>query len=167
VHTGNCEMLIDNGLTNSKPMLSSEVSAVLWGRIERGAECKRIVFSPVRELPDEFVDKLSQFTNCFLRPSEEFNTMKLTLTIASEEFGVGMHKNNAAMCMLLLGKKKCYMTLTRDLEGDSKTHLRLFQKKSLHKCILRQGEILFMLHKWYHEIFNLGEYMASIQALPE
>ena len=129
----------------------------------RGAECGRIV----RELPDDFVDELGQFTACFPRPTEEFSTMKFTLTLASEGFGIGMHKHNAAMFMLLLGEKKWYMTSGGDLEGDSETHPGFYREKSSHKCILRKGEILFVPHEWYHEIFNLGEYTAGIQALPE
>jgi hypothetical protein len=74
------------------------------------------VFSPVRELLDEVTDKLSQFTNCFPLPSKEFNAMKFTLTIELEEFGIGMHKHNAAMFMLLLGKKKWHMTSSGDLK---------------------------------------------------
>ncbi len=139
----------------------SEVFAV-----PRGAECGRIVFSPVRELPDDFVDELGQFTACFPRPTEEFSTIKFTLTLASEGFGIGMHKHNAAMIMLLLGEKKWYMTSGGDLEGDSETHPGFYREKSSHKCILRKGEILFVPHEW-HEIFNLGEYTAGIQALPE
>jgi hypothetical protein len=135
----------------------SEVFAV-----PRGAECGRIV----RELPDDFVDELGQFTACFPRPTEEFSTMKFTLTLASEGFGIGMHKHNAAMFMLLLGEKKWYMTSGGDLEGDSETHSGFYREKSSHKCILRKGEILFVPHEW-HEIFNLGEYTAGIQALPE
>jgi hypothetical protein len=135
------------------------------GRVESGAECRWIMFSPVGELPDKFVDELSQFTNCFLQPSEEYNTMKFTLMLALEVSGVGMH--NTAMFMLLLREKKWYMTLSRDLEGDSETHPGLYWEKSLHRCILRQGKILFVSQEWYHEIFNLGEYTSGIQALPE
>jgi hypothetical protein len=75
--------------------------------------------------------------NCFLQPSKEFYTMKFTLVITLEEFGIGMHKHNAAMFMLLLGEKKWYMTSRGGLEGDSKTHLRLYWEKSSHKCLLR------------------------------
>jgi hypothetical protein len=167
VRTGNRETLIDNGFTNSKPLQLSEVFAVPRGRVESGVGCGRIVFSPVRELPDDFVDELGQFTACFPRPTEEFSTMKFTLTLASEGFGIGMHKHNAAMFMLLLGEKKWYMNSGGDLEGDSETHPGFYREKSSHKCILRRGEILFVPHEWYHEIFNLGEYTAGIQALPE
>jgi hypothetical protein len=76
------------------------------------------------------IDELNQFTNCFPRPSEEFNTMKFTLTLALEEFRIGMHKHNVAMFMLLLGVKKWYMTSSKDLEGDSETHPKLYQEKS-------------------------------------
>lgn len=157
VRTGNRETLIDNGFTNSKPMPLREV-------FDSGAECGRIVFSPVRELPDEFVDELRLFTDCFPRPTE-VTAMKFTLTLASEGFGIGMHKHNTAMFMLLLGEKKWYMSASGDLEGDSETHPGFYREKSSHKCIQRQGEILFVPHEWYHEIFNLGEYTAGLQAL--
>ncbi len=167
MHMGSPETLIDNRFTNSKPIPLLEVFAVPQGRVESGAECERIVSSPVRELPDKFVAELSQFTHCFLQFSKEFNTMKFTLILVSEEIGITMHKHNAAMFMLFLGEKKWYTTSSRNLEGDSEVHPRLHWEKSLHKCILRQGEILFMPHEWYHEIFNLGEYTAGIQALLE
>ena len=96
---------------------------------------------------DDFVDELGQFTACFPRPTEEFSTMKFTLTLASEGFGIGMHKHNAAMFMLLLGEKKWYMTSGGDLEGDSETHPGFYREKSSHKCILRKGEILFVPHE--------------------
>jgi hypothetical protein len=87
----------------------------------------------MRELPDKFVDELNQFTNCFPRPSKDFNLMKFTLMLALEEFGIGMHKHNAAVFMLLLGEKKWYITSSEDLEGDSKMHPGLYQEKSLHE----------------------------------
>ena len=59
-----------------------------------------IVFSSVRELPDNFVNESRQFTNFFLRPSEELNRMKVTLTHMLEGFGIGLHKHNALMFML-------------------------------------------------------------------
>ncbi len=168
VRTGNRETLIDNGFTNSKPMRLSEAFAVSGGRAEEGraAECGRIVFSPVRELPDEFVDELRQFTDCFPRSVVGFDGMKYTLTLASEGFGIGMHKHNAAMFMLLIGEKKWYMTPGGDLEGDAETHPGFYREKSSRKCIQRQGDILYVPHDWYHEIFNLSDYTAGIQALP-
>ncbi len=80
-------------------------------------ECGCIVFSSVRELPDEFVDELRQFTDCFPLSPSGFNGMKYTLTLASEGFGIGMQKHNVAMFMLLIGEKNWYMTLGGDLEG--------------------------------------------------
>jgi hypothetical protein len=84
----------------------------------------------VRELPDKFVDELNQFTDCFQRPSKEFNMMKFTLMLALEEFGIGMHKHNTEMFMLLLGEKKWYITSSGDWEGDSKMHPRLYWETS-------------------------------------
>jgi hypothetical protein len=164
VRTGNRETLIDNGFTNSKPMRLSEAFAVPGRHFE---ECGRIVFSPVRELPDVFVNELRQFTDCFPRPATVFDAMKYTLTLASEGFGIGMHKHNAAMFMLLIGEKKWYMTPGGVLAGDSDTHPGFYREKSSHKCIQRRGDILFVPHDWYHEIFNLAEYTAGIQALPQ
>jgi len=164
VRTGNRETLIDNGFTNSKPMQLSEVFADSDRRVE---SCGRIVFSPVGELPEDLVDELRQFIDCFPRPTTEFATMKFTLTLAAEGFGIGMHKHNAAMFMLLVGEKKWYMTPRGDLEGDTETHPGFYREKSSHKCIQRRGDILFVPHDWYHEIFNLAVYTAGIQALPE
>ena len=164
VRTGNRETLIDNGITNSKPMQLAE--ALLSPNHENSTECGRIVFSPIRELPDDFSTEMRQFTDCFPSLTDLPEGMqKYTLTIASEGFGIGMHKHNAAMFMLLIGEKKWYMSSSEDLEGDDETHPEFYREKSSHKCIQQQGEILYVPNEWYHEIFNL-EYTAGIQALP-
>jgi hypothetical protein len=146
-------------------MLLLEVFAVPRGRVKSSAECGCIMFSTMGELLEKLFDEMSQFTSCFTQPSKEFNTMEFTVMLPLKEFGIGMH--NAAMFMLLLGEKKWNMTLSGDLEGDSDMQPGLYWEKSLHKCILRQGEILFMQHEWYHKIFNLGEYTVGTQVLPE
>mmetsp|Transcript_6579 Transcript_6579/g.11745 ORF Transcript_6579/g.11745 Transcript_6579/m.11745 type:complete len:375 (-) Transcript_6579:184-1308(-) len=165
VRTGNRETLIDNGITNSKPMPLSEALLVPQSGVENNSECGRIVFSPVKELPDDFAKELKPFTDCFPFCTESPIMKKFTLTLASEGFGIGMHKHNAAMFMLIIGRKKWYMSSSKDLECDSQTHPGFYREKSSHKCIQRQGEVLFVPNDWYHEIFNL-EYTAGIQGLP-
>lgn len=162
VRTGNRETLIDNGITNSKPM---PLEAALTS-YHTSSECGRIVFSPVKELPNELASELEQFNDCFPPCSIVSSPMnKFTLTLASEGFGIGMHKHKAAMFMLLVGRKKWYMCSSNDLEGDTETHPGFYKDKSSHKCIQKAGEVLFVPDEWYHEIFNL-EYTAGIQALP-
>ncbi|KAL7541747.1 hypothetical protein ACHAXR_011188 [Thalassiosira sp. AJA248-18] len=163
VRTGNRETLIDNGITNSKPMVLSEALHAPNNDVEKNSECGRIVFSPVRELPDELSGELKTFTDSF--PESSMNMNKFTLTIASEGFGIGLHKHKPAMFMLLVGRKKWYMSSSDDLDGDVQTHPGFYREKSSHKCIQQQGEVLFVPNEWYHEIFNL-EYTAGIQALP-
>ena len=92
VRTGNRETLIDNGFTNSKPMsLSDALSSSQNG--STNTECGTIVFSPVKELPNDFKDELSPLTNAFPCDIKAFPAAKkFTLTIASEGFGIGMHK---------------------------------------------------------------------------
>mmetsp|Transcript_14598 Transcript_14598/g.31770 ORF Transcript_14598/g.31770 Transcript_14598/m.31770 type:complete len:380 (-) Transcript_14598:246-1385(-) len=165
VRTGNRETLIDNGITNSKPMPLSEALFIPKSGDESSLGCGRIVFSPVKELPDEFADEVKQFTACFPCCTES-PMKKFTLTLASEGFGIGIHKHKAAMFMLLAGQKKWYMSSSKDLDGDTETHPGFYREKSSHKCIQQQGEVLFVPNDWYHEIFNL-EYTAGIQALPE
>ncbi|KAL9190278.1 hypothetical protein ACHAXT_007489 [Thalassiosira profunda] len=171
VRTGNRETLIDNGVTNSRPLPLSE--ALLPANDSNQAEeCGTIVFSPVKELPDELARELLLllkkqqllFTDCFPTCPKAPMT-KFTLTIASEGFGIGMHKHNAAMFQLLVGRKKWYMASSEDLGGDTDSHPGFYREKSTHKCIQRAGEVLFVPHDWYHEIFNL-EYTVGIQALP-
>jgi hypothetical protein len=70
VRTGNRKTLIDNEFKNSR-------FVVRRGRVESSAECGRIVFSLMRELQNNFVDKLRQFTDCFLPPTKEFNSPSL------------------------------------------------------------------------------------------
>lgn len=162
VRTGNRETLIDNGITNSKPLPLRE--ALLQPSHAQNIECGTIVFSPVKELSDELAGEMKQFTDLF--PSYPNSPMKkFTLTIASEGFGIGMHKHNAAMFMLLKGRKKWYMASSEGLEGDAETHPGFYREKSSHKCIQEAREVLFVPHDWYHEIFNL-EYTAGVQGLP-
>eukprot|EP01083_Nonionella_stella_P034794 95117_1 len=126
------------------------------------SECGCIVFSPVKELPIDFSSCLKPFTDCF--PCTESPMDKFTLTLASDGFGIGMHKHKAAMFMLLIGQKKWYMSSSEDIEGSTETHPGFYREKSSHKCIQKPNEILFVPYEWYHEIFNL-EYTAGIQAL--
>jgi len=93
--TGNRETLISNGITNSKPMLLSD--ALQSTSSESNVECGTIVFSPIKELPDELAHELRVFTDHFpkcdnLEPMNQF-----TLTLASEGFGIGMHKHKEAL----------------------------------------------------------------------
>uniref|UniRef100_A0A6V2C5W6 JmjC domain-containing protein n=1 Tax=Ditylum brightwellii TaxID=49249 RepID=A0A6V2C5W6_9STRA len=167
VRTGNRETLIDNGITNSKPMaLEKALQLPQSEGEEMHLECGTIVFSPVNELPDSFQNEMRPFTNSFPDSSPSIQTKKFTLTLASEGFGIGMHKHQAAMFMLLRGRKKWYMSSSEDVEEDSQTHPGFYREKSSHKCIQKEGEVLFVPNMWYHEIFNL-EYTAGIQALPE
>ncbi|KAK1742314.1 hypothetical protein QTG54_006879 [Skeletonema marinoi] len=166
VRTGNRETLIDNGFTNSKPMSLSD--ALLSSKNgTTNTECGTIVFSPVKELPNDLITELSPLMKAFPCEDEAAPIVKkFTLTIASEGFGIGMHKHKAAMFMLLVGKKKWYMTASDDLKGVVDTHPGFYQELSSHKCIQQAGEVLFVPNDWYHEIFNL-EYTLGIQALPE
>lgn len=168
VRTGNRETLIENGFTNSKPMSLSDALGTSQQNDAISTECGTIVFSPVKELPDDFITELTPLMHAF--PCEDADSpisKKFTLTIASEPgFGIGMHKHNAALFMLLVGKKKWYMTASEDLEGVVDTHPGFYRELSSHKCIQQAGEVLFVPNEWYHEIFNL-EYTVGIQALPE
>ena len=95
---------------------------------------------------------------------------KFMLCLGREGFGIGLHHHNAAMFLLIVGRKKWYMgsrrpwrTTTRDqrIPASSGT------SRARHKCILQApGEVLYVLDQWYHEICNL-EYTAGIQALPD
>ena len=166
VRVGNRETLIDNGITNSTPMPLSKALCIP----ETNVECGRIVFNPLKELPLEFVSNLKQFTDCFSSCSsvvDESPMNKYTLTLASEGFGIGMHKHRHALFMLLLGHKKWYMASSSDelRDDDDNTHPAFYQTKSSHKCLQKAGEILYVPEMWYHEIFNLS-YTAGIQALP-
>ena len=165
VRTGNRETLIENGITNSKPMLLSD--ALQSTSSESNVECGTIVFSPVKELPDELANSLqSLFTDHFPKCDNIESMEKFTLTLASEGFGIGIHKHKEAMFMLAEGVKKWYMASSDDLEADTDTHPGFYQEKSTHKCIQKSGEILYVPNEWFHEIFNISEYTAGIQALP-
>jgi ribosomal protein L16 Arg81 hydroxylase len=170
VRTGNRETLIDNGFMNSIPKRLAD--ALEETNNTSNTECGTIVFSPIQELPDTFIDELHELMDAFpscTNSDISIGKMKFTLTIASEGFGIGMHKHNAAMFMLLVGRKKWYMTDSANLDGivsESETHPRFYRELSSHKCIQQAGEVLYVPNGWYHEIFNL-EYTLGIQALPE
>ena len=172
VRTGNRETLIDNGFMNSKPKRLADALEE-ENYTNNNTECGTIVFSPIQELPDTFIDELRELMDAFPSLCTNSDTSmkeqkKFTLTIASEGFGIGMHKHNAAMFMLV-GRKKWYMTNSTDLDGivsESETHPRFYRDLSSHKCIQQPGEVLYVPNDWYHEIFNL-EYTLGIQALPE
>ena len=122
------------------------------------------MFSPVRELPAELQAHLLPLTSAF--PPSGGGDKKFTLTLAREGFGIGFHKHNAAMFMLVVGRKKWYMGPER-VEDDAPTHPGFYTTKSSHKCIQQPGECLHVPTNWYHEIFNLDPYTAGIQALPD
>jgi hypothetical protein len=173
VRTGNRETLIDNGFMNSIPKRLADALEETNNTNTNNTECGTIVFSPIQELPDTFIDELRELTDAFPSFTNSDTSIgrkkKFTLTIASEGFGIGMHKHNAAMFMLLVGQKKWYMTNSSDLDGivsESETHPRFYRELSSHKCIQQPGEVLYVPNDWYHEIFNL-EYTLGIQALPE
>lgn len=165
VRTGNRETLIDNGFVNSKPMrlrdaLESSTSTCFT---------TTIVFSPVCELPSAFQAHLAPLTASF--PSEHEAQggarvdKRFTLCLApGAGFGIGFHRHNAALFLLLEGEKKWYIG-PQSTENDTPTHPGFYTTKSTHKCIQTAGEILYVPDQWYHEIFNLG-YTAGIQALP-
>lgn len=172
VRTGNRGTLIDNGFINSKPMSLADALSTSKRNCATHAECGTIVFSPVKELPKDFITELTPLMNAMNDfPCENdaatLSEKKFTLTIsASQGFGIGLHKHNAAMFMLLRGRKKWYMSPSEDLEGIIETHPGFYRELSSHKCIQQAGEVLFVPNEWYHEIFNL-EYTLGIQALPE
>jgi len=172
VLTGNRDTLVDNGFSNSKPMTLREaltqqgVEDAIGGVYSSDPEYSRIVFSPVRDLPEIFQQALEVFTKAF--PAQ--HTKKFTLTLANEGFGIGMHKHGPAMFLLVTGKKKWYMgseeVVFSPENADTPTHPGFYTHKSSHKCIQKSGELLYVPDQWYHEIFNL-EYTAGIQALPD
>ncbi|GFH61816.1 hypothetical protein CTEN210_18292 [Chaetoceros tenuissimus] len=166
VRTGNRETLIENGFTNSMPMSLDDA----WDIRNHGSmqnDCGTIVFSPVKELTSDFISELKPLCDCFPNESKSDPIeKKFTLTIASEGFGIGMHKHNPAMFMLLTGRKKWYMSNSEDLEGVIDTHPGFYRDLSSHKCIQQPGEVLYVPNEWYHEIFNL-DYTVGIQALPD
>lgn len=156
VRTGNRETFIDNGFTNSKPM--SLKDALGQGRM---------VFTPVDgELPEGLVHELGRFVDCIRRiDARGFSPRKFTLTIAETGFGIGMHKHNPAMFMLLQGRKKWYMARGGSLDPSGETHPGFYGELSSHKCVQQPGEVLFVPGDWWHEIFNLS-YTVGIQGLP-
>jgi hypothetical protein len=180
VRTGNRNTLVENGFDNSLPMALGK--AIEDDSGDSSASGSRIVFSPVKELPDSFRQDLDPFLAGFppfpsidqqqkkQPPGEETieSKQKYTLCIAGKEgFGIGFHKHNAALFMLLVGRKKWYMGASSSLDQSTEpTHPGFYTSKSSHKCIQQPGEVLYVPDQWYHEIFNL-EYTAGIQALPE
>ena len=181
VRTGNRETLAVNGFVNSMPMALGEALYV-ENNDGGGGECSRIVFSPITELPEGLRLDLAAFveafpidpealTLCEGKDQEEPLTgknKKFTLCLGNEGFGIGFHRHNAAMFLLLAGRKKWYMGSREAVEDDhpEPTHPGFYGQKSSHKCIQVPGEVLYVPDQWYHEIFNL-EYTAGIQALPE
>ena len=96
VRTGYRETLIENGITNSKPMLLSD--ALQSKSSEPNVECGTIVFSPLKELPDGLANELKVFTDHFPKCGNLSESMdKFTLTLACEGFGIGMHKHKEAL----------------------------------------------------------------------
>lgn len=174
VRTGNRYTLVENGFDNSIPM---ELGKVI-GSDADGNTQNNIVFSPVKELPELFQQDLESILAAFPsfpctdQQQQEIAAIakqKYTLCIAGKAgFGIGFHKHNAALFMLLAGQKKWYMasSLELDQQSDEPTHPGFYTSKSSHKCIQKPGEVLYVPDQWYHEIFNL-EYTAGIQALPE
>jgi hypothetical protein len=173
VRTGNRNTLVENGFVNSRPMALREA---LGKEPERGGgggggdpECSRIVFSPVKELPQGFRLECEDLAAAFpcehaAQGKEPKVSKKFTLCLGAEGFGIGFHSHNAAMFLLVVGRKKWYIG-PKATEDDTPTHPGFYTTKSSHKCIQHPGEVLYVPDQWYHEIFNL-EYTAGIQALP-
>ncbi|GMI19564.1 hypothetical protein TrCOL_g12329 [Triparma columacea] len=161
VRTGNRETLADNGFVNSLPLSLIDALSPSSGFTDH-PECGRIVFSPVQELSPDFRAHLRPFACAFPGGGDK----KFTLTLAREGFGIGFHKHNAAMFMLVVGRKKWYLG-PESVEDDKPTHPDFYTTKSSHKCIQQPGEVLHVPSNWYHEIFNLDPYTAGLQALPD
>ena len=151
VRTGNRNTLIESGFMNSKPMAISQALN------KSNQEYNCFVFTPISELPQSFQSYLDSLISAFPSYHEE---NKYTLCIANEGFGIGMHKHNKAMFMLLEGRKKWYMASSK----VKPTHPGFYTCESSHQCIQEVGEILLVPHDWYHEIFNLS-YTFGIQSL--
>ena len=162
VRTGNRETLSENGFNNSAPMKLCD--ALGPGGGGASPECSRIVFSPLTELPAELQQNLVKLSKVFPNIGPIGPNKKFTLCIGSSGFGIGFHKHNAALFLLVEGRKKWYMS-SEDVENDLPTHPGFFKEKSSHKVIQVPGEILFVPELWYHEIYNLS-YTAGLQALP-
>jgi len=162
VRTGNRETLANNGFVNSLPLSLIDALSPSSGFTDH-PECGRIVFSPVQELPPEFRAHLLPLTCAF--PEDGGGDKNFTLTLAREGFGIGFHKHNAAMFMLVVGRKKWYLG-PESVEDDPPTHPDFYTTKSSHKCIQQPGEVLHVPTNWFHEIFNLDRYTAGVQALP-
>ena len=168
VRTGNRNTLVENGFNNSKPMALRDAME-LGVCIGEDPECSRVVFSPVKELPDLLRQDLESLTGAFpcehVSQGREPVIKKFTLCLGNEGFGIGFHRHSAAMFMLVAGRKKWYMG-PQSTEDDTPTHPAFYTTKSSHKCIQQPGEVLYVPDQWYHEIFNL-EHTRGIQALPD
>jgi hypothetical protein len=168
VRTGNRQTLIEHGFVHSEPMRLKDALVVSGGG-DGGVrpECGRMVFSPVKELPDAFRDHLAPFTRAFPCEHEAQGKARVskhfTLCLANEGFGIGMHKHGAAMFLLLEGEKKWYMA--KSDPDETPTHPAFYTSESSHKCIQRPGELLYVPSNWFHEIFNLSA-TAGVQGLP-
>ena len=106
---------------------------------------------------------------------------KYTLCIASEGFGIGMHKHGPALFFLTEGRKKWYLSHPGIIDeriakqqkhgnnsnssSSSTTHPGFYKELSTHKCIQEPGELLLVPNLWYHEIYNLASPTIGIQAL--
>jgi len=180
VRTGNRNTLIENGFDNSMPMHLGPAIDEHETNSTTQQECCRIVFSPVKELPKDFRTRLRSILAMFppfptTKSKNDGNSngnhavkQKYTLCIAGREgFGIGFHKHNAALFLLMVGRKKWYIADSPPLDASTEpTHPGFYTTKSSHKCIQQPGEVLYVPDQWYHEIFNL-EYTAGIQALPD
>ena len=168
VRTGNRETLIENGFNHSKPLTLKEA---LKSR-------NVMVFSPIDELSEEFHNDVSWAipgndenpnSSIFHEALGSDEPPKYTLCVANQGFGIGMHKHTTAMFVLVIGRKKWYMSPPEPIDDDivtgRKTHPEFYTSKSSHKCIQHPGEVLYVPNLWYHEIFNLDDYTAGIQAL--
>ena len=175
VRTGNRATLAENGFVNSKPMALS-TALIRSGGGGGHPDCSRIVFSPVKELPEALheglaplIDALGDVSRCKgALPAE--TGRKFTLCLGREGFGIGFHRHNAAMFLLAVGQKRWYMgsseTVAEATDGmTAPTHPGFYRELSTHKVIQRPGELLFVPDRWWHEIFNL-EYTAGAQVLP-
>ena len=167
VRTGNRQTLIANGFAHSKPMLLRDALMGCGDNSHFIPECGRMVFSPVKELPEDFRTHLAPFTRAFPCEKEAQGMTPVqkhfTLCLANEGFGIGMHKHGAAMFLLLEGKKKWYMAACNP--DATPSHPGFYTSESTHKCIQHPGELLFVPGEWFHEIFNLSA-TAGIQGLP-
>ena len=87
---------LEHGFTNSKPMSLSDALISSQNGTTINTKCGTIVFSPVKELPNDFINELTPLMNAFPCENEASPiAKKFTLTIASEGFGIGMHVSHS------------------------------------------------------------------------